>query len=251
MVFNDAARLYIGECEGLGEILDAASFDNFFFVGFAVKVDDRAVGPDGAGPNAMNVPLALDQRDFHVGVLTAFFSEYFFPHIIVFMGRSNRTVVPVNLTVEDDCRSARRLWLAGHFELFRRDGLPFVAGTYRWARRTAAPTKSKSASTNRRREVKIGLPFETGRYAEFERTRSVHLGELTARRSSVALTRFAVGREVRWSRPMNIVADLSNVYRWTLQGCYPPVNRAGTSWDGKPLPVPRRGFSSPPRSAAA
>ena len=131
MVFNDAARLYIGECEGLGQILDAASFDNFFFVDFAVKVDDRAVGPDGAGPNAMNVPLALDQRDFHVGVLTAFFSEYFFPHIIVFMGRSNRTVVPVNLTVENDGRSARRFWLAGHFELFGQDGLPFVAGTYR------------------------------------------------------------------------------------------------------------------------
>src|SRR2546421_5229393 len=125
-----------------------------------------------------------------------------------------------------------------------------------WARRTAAPTKSKSASTNRRREVKIGLPFETGRYAEFERTRSLHLGELTARRSSVALTRFAVGREVRWSRPMNIVADLSNVYRWTLQGCYPPVNRAGTenrslSRGEDSLPHLAQLRHNPPRTGAA
>jgi hypothetical protein len=36
---------------------------------------------------------------------------------------------------------------------------------------------------------------------------------------------FAVAREVRGSRPMGIVADLSNVYRGTLQGCPAAVNR--------------------------
>jgi hypothetical protein len=35
------------------------------------------------------------------------------------------------------------------------------------------------------------------------------------------IDRFAVTRDVRGLRPMGIVADLSNVYRRTLQGCYP------------------------------
>jgi hypothetical protein len=35
---------------------------------------------------------------------------------------------------------------------------------------------------------------------------------------------FAVAREVRGSRPMGIVAHLSNVYRGTLQGCSAAVN---------------------------
>jgi hypothetical protein len=37
--------------------------------------------------------------------------------------------------------------------------------------------------------------------------------------------RLAVARALRVSRPMG-VADLSNVYRWTLQGCSAGVNRA-------------------------
>jgi len=38
---------------------------------------------------------------------------------------------------------------------------------------------------------------------------------------------FAVVRALRGSRPMGCVADLSNVYRGTLQGCYPHVNSIG------------------------
>lgn len=42
---------------------------------------------------------------------------------------------------------------------------------------------------------------------------------------------------------MGSVADLSNVYRRTLQGCYPPVNRVGKP---HPLPPPRILFPTSP-----
>jgi hypothetical protein len=35
---------------------------------------------------------------------------------------------------------------------------------------------------------------------------------------------FAVARDLRGSLPMGSVADLSNVYRGTIQGRYSPVN---------------------------
>lgn len=57
----------------------------------------------------------------------------------------------------------------------------------------------------------------------------------------------AVARDLRGSRPMGCVADLSNVYRGTLQGCYPPVNSPRMHLS----PSFERGFSSPPRPPAA
>jgi hypothetical protein len=47
------------------------------------------------------------------------------------------------------------------------------------------------------------------------------------------INEFAAACDVRGSRPMGCVADLSNIYRGTLQGCYPPVNRAEPTF---PLP---------------
>src|SRR5260370_1313651 len=67
-----------------------------------------------------------------------------------------------------------------------------------------------------------------------------------ANRSPVTgrLDGFAVSRVLRGSRPMGCVADLSNLYRRTLQGCYP------LSIDPNPAPS-ARGFSSPLRPPAA
>jgi hypothetical protein len=57
-----------------------------------------------------------------------------------------------------------------------------------------------------------------------------------------SLEESAVIRAVRGSRPMGTVADLSNVYRRTLQGYYVGVNRVGR-------PVSRRCEDSLPRLA--
>src|SRR4029077_20180468 len=86
MVFNDAAWLNIGKREGFGEVFKTASLDDFLLVDFAVKVGDRAIWPYRAGFDVMNVPLALDDGNFHVGEFPAFFSEYFLADVVVLVG---------------------------------------------------------------------------------------------------------------------------------------------------------------------
>ncbi len=130
VVFNDASRLHVGERKRLGQILEASRLHNFFFVDLAVKVDDRSIRPNGPGLDAVDILNILDERNFHIRILAALFHEYLFPHVVELVRGPACAVVPVNLTIKNDCWSPGRLWLTGHLQLFLRDRLPFVAGAY-------------------------------------------------------------------------------------------------------------------------
>src|SRR5882757_514048 len=131
MIFNNAARLHVGKRERLGQILEPSRFYNFLFVNLAVKVDDRSIRPNRPRLDAVYVLYTLDERNLHVPVLSAFFREDLLPDVIELVRGPAYAVVPVNLTVKNDCGSPGRFWIAGHFQFFLRDWLPFVTGNYR------------------------------------------------------------------------------------------------------------------------
>src|SRR6266853_3679651 len=240
VVFNDTARLNIGEREGLSKVFKTASLDDFLFIDFAVKVDDRAIRPYRAGFDVMNIPLALDDGNFHIGEFPAFFSEYFLADVVVLVGSPNVAVVTIHLPIENNRRRSRRFRLAGHLQLFWRNRQPFIPCAYeRRASRggkdiqqqdehdQASIAHDSSPNLNRQscgiRRNALEDPWVT----------PVRLG-----RSAVTgrLDGFAVSRILRGSRPMGSVADLSNLCRWTLQGCYPPVNRTRSPGARSPRP---------------
>ena len=79
----------------------------------------------------MDVCVFFDKGDLHVGIFPAFFREYLYSNVVVFVGGPAIAVVAVNLTIENDRGSAGRFRLAGHFQFFLRDRLPFVASSDR------------------------------------------------------------------------------------------------------------------------
>jgi hypothetical protein len=77
-------------------------------------------------------------------------------------------------------------------------------------------------------DLPIGIEGNVGFCKLPAKSHNLPLGEWTAFAVTSAFDGLAVAHDVKGSRRMGSVTDLSNVYRGTLQGCYPPVNRAWT-----------------------
>src|SRR5271168_775333 len=116
-VFNDAADLYVWQREGLRHQSDAGFLDYGFIKNGAVEIDDSAVRLDGPRFNAANVLRSTVVRNLDVRDLPSLFGKNLDTLVIRLAGP---VVVAIDLPIEVDGGSSRRLGLALHFEIFDR-----------------------------------------------------------------------------------------------------------------------------------
>ena len=92
-----------------------------------------------------DVVASLDERDLDIGILPAFLREDLDPDVVIFVG-GLAIVVAIHLTIEDDGRGSGSERLAGHLQLFRRDGLEAQACANR-GRRILTRDQNKAYGT--------------------------------------------------------------------------------------------------------
>jgi len=109
------ANLDIRQREGLRQIFQTSRLHDFFLINFAVKIDDRTVGTNGARFEALDALVAFHEWNINVRVLSPFLRKNLDPHIVVFAGG---VIVTVHLTIQIDGWRARGLRNAGHLQLF-------------------------------------------------------------------------------------------------------------------------------------
>jgi hypothetical protein len=85
--------------------ISAFGFDDGVLKHLAIEIDDGAVWVDGPGANVADNVVLLSERNFDVGVFSAFCREDLDAEIVVLGGKS-RLVVEVDLAIELNRESA-------------------------------------------------------------------------------------------------------------------------------------------------
>src|SRR5262245_49437267 len=85
VILDDASGMYVGQREGLRQILHTFGLLHHLVVGFAVKLRDLSVRLDGARPNVDYRLSSLLERNRDIRLFPPVLREDLYAHVVVFI----------------------------------------------------------------------------------------------------------------------------------------------------------------------